>query len=61
MLRVSEQDEQRRQSAVLAIRHVSVFVCTCTVTSHSSLIAKGRWGAEIADTAGRMVDTNLSG
>lgn len=36
-------------------------VCICTVTSHSFIIAKGRWGTEITDTAGRMVDTNLFG
>ncbi len=40
---------------------VSEFVCVRTVTSHSSLIARGTWGAEITDTAGRMADTNLSG
>lgn len=39
-----EGDEERRQTAVITIRHVSVFVCVCAVTSNSSLIAKGRWG-----------------
>ena len=55
------RDEWRRQTAVIAIRHVSVFVCVCTVASHSSLIAKGRWWAQITDTTGRTVDTDLAG
>lgn len=52
---------EQNETAVIIIRHVSVFVCVRTVTSHSFLIATGRWGTKITDTAGRMVDTNLSG
>lgn len=61
MSEMPERDEYRRQTAVIAIRHVRVFVCVCTVASHSSLIAKGRWWAQITDTAGRTADTDLSG
>lgn len=41
--------------------HHQKWMCVFTVTSHSFLIVKGTSGTEITDTAGRMVDTNLSG
>lgn len=53
-----EQDDQRRPTAVITLGRE----CVCVrFYSHSFLIAKGTSGTEITDSAGRMMDTHLSG